>query len=1414
MRKIITGQLAAAKALESAAHTIFEITDPDGNWRDVSQAIDDQDWLNSGSLEEGADGNSQRLNVRLTRDVAGFQIASNPEFVGGSLAGYSIYDNSATGLVSITAEVDSDAPSGWRMRVTSAAGAQPSPGIGGFTRAFLEDGGTYAVNRYHKGDRLLYKILAWIPVGATINFGSNAYGNEGYFRWLTPVDGYGQWHEYMMEQIIGRTGSFAATGYFYILPGTVTRPFSWYVRRFLAINTSTTLMTSLAPLRTDSANNRNQAGNYAPLVDINRKWRLKLAILPKGVTPSRARSNGIVWSRDLTSPHWNVPSGASGGALFNAVGVDGLPNTATTLSDTDAAAIQQAYTPPIAIPADGNFNYFQYAVRKDAVASPLVSLFADLVLAASHMYRRLDLNTSTGAYSVVSSAPAPPSFNERVTLSDDGQWWIVEMLVQNDTTRTVAQPTIYIAGPTATDQRSVVIGHAGFKGNYNVGNPGQFAAKPEIFVLTEGAAVTNQDDYREVGQGWYDKLSVKDSPAVIEITGRDLGAILLDGYIRQKRSYGSGAGVDALTVIQQIINDNALDNGYLPSTSGGITAYTEEAGGLTGFLINTFEVQPGPEMQAINQVAQKAEGRVFRYRYNSADVMQPWLWKPNRSQATEDVVLGPDHYTAIPQNDLDKGPTRTVVEIKFFDVASGTIHTIQSPLNTGTVSAVAGAATFSTSQAGVIQVGSRITVQGVGVFTVLTFNGTTGATLSGNPTFAASSWGTSQALTNYNVRYLGIDVSSSGVTNSDAKAQLYADAIRSDTENPALEQTIEIFGGWYLQLGDYIKLLANATHYDADQLGGVVSIAHRFNAGAWKSTVGLKGKPLGRYATWLNQGTTDLSDGPTAPVIEPPTINVTRSSITAPTDTQETVTISGALGTGGASYQWRYRIITEKLTPPAWGAFSPTPALPQELAVTRAAKWKKTVEAQAMDAAGNIVTASREIQSQTDFLTDTGDPKRGKPYDDGNYNVPATTSDGLVVHAMAQESGLKLVNRLLAKPLGSSPDNADSVGGGLVNRIPLVGGTDSGGNLNLAGTAWVNKNQDNLPDGSTYGQLRQTLRTQAGRRAPSQGQNLLFNPGFEDDMAFWVNPSGSASIITDAVKAHSGNKYLQLAQPSVASDIWIRQADDAGGHKFFETVAGDVVEVGAWVFIEAGNAAAVFQIEGRDRNQAFTSLVATSTPSAGSWQFVKAERTTAAGEKYVTITFEVFGGTVATTVRVDDLYYKILRPTNDVLGGSLRSGVNESGGKAINRLYAKSLSSSPDNADSVGTGLVNKSVALTVIDSGNNFSVKGSGSPSVSALKGLGTGGSISISGTDQAGLITLITGTASAGSGGAWIRVTFGNTKAVAPAVVVQCDGSSGQLVKAYPMGANTTRFDIYIDDVPLDSRTIYFNYLAFRLD
>lgn len=119
-----------------------------------------------------------------------------------------------------------------------------------------------------------------------------------------------------------------------------------------------------------------------------------------------------------------------------------------------------------------------------------------------------------------------------------------------------------------------------------------------------------------------------------------------------------------------------------------------------------------------------------------------------------------------------------------------------------------------------------------------------------------------------------------------------------------------------------------------------------------------------------------------------------------------------------------------------------------------------------------------------------------------------------------------------------------------------------------------------------------------------------------------------------------------------------------------------------------------------------------------------------------------------------------------------------------------------------------------MIDVAFNVSVKGSGTaPTVAALAGIGTGGTVTLAGADSAGGITLKTGATGICAAGDLIRVTFHTTKSATPAVVVQMSGNSGDLKVVNPMGATTVHFDVYFNLAPLNSFTYYIDYIAFNL-
>jgi fibronectin type 3 domain-containing protein len=170
----------------------------------------------------------------------GFQILSNPDFTGGSLTGYSVYDNGSTGLVTLASEADNTAPNstGFRMKITRAVGSGTNPGSGGFFRAILPDSGAFQINTYHRGSTIIWRVRANIPVGYNIGFANNAFGTGGTFAWITSTAGTGNWFEYVVKQVIGSSGTFSSIGFFYIDNGVNTTAQTWWVAMLSAVCTS------------------------------------------------------------------------------------------------------------------------------------------------------------------------------------------------------------------------------------------------------------------------------------------------------------------------------------------------------------------------------------------------------------------------------------------------------------------------------------------------------------------------------------------------------------------------------------------------------------------------------------------------------------------------------------------------------------------------------------------------------------------------------------------------------------------------------------------------------------------------------------------------------------------------------------------------------------------------------------------------------------------------------------------------------------------------------------------------------------------------------------------------------------------------------------------------------------------------
>lgn len=187
-----------------------------GQYTDYTQADSSNPSTYKWSLikgEDGRDGIDWGAAKMLYRDPL-FKQGRNETYPYGSL------DTNLLLLERVTTGEGNPYPSTHMLRITSKG--QCTPGWGGF----------YFATPTRANQVLITRIVAKIPVGRSIAFGTNALAPGHTHRWLTPTAGTGGWQEYIYYVQQGIGGSYHKTNYFYLTGGgapTPAAPLLWYV---------------------------------------------------------------------------------------------------------------------------------------------------------------------------------------------------------------------------------------------------------------------------------------------------------------------------------------------------------------------------------------------------------------------------------------------------------------------------------------------------------------------------------------------------------------------------------------------------------------------------------------------------------------------------------------------------------------------------------------------------------------------------------------------------------------------------------------------------------------------------------------------------------------------------------------------------------------------------------------------------------------------------------------------------------------------------------------------------------------------------------------------------------------------------------------------------------------------------------
>ena len=155
-------------------------------------------------------------------------------------------------------------------------------------------------------------------------------------------------------------------------------------------------------------------------------------------------TNNVVWSRDIptgiSESKWEEPG--TNVAAYDAVGLDGEANHASTLTDNNVGAFEGVIKTIIG-PADSNPVLWRVFVKKDSDVSRFPEFL--LQLTGGTPYNQTpNLNTQTGA--IVNRSAGAGTYSAEV--NSYGDWWECIFSFLNDGNNTTSKLTIYPARGT------------------------------------------------------------------------------------------------------------------------------------------------------------------------------------------------------------------------------------------------------------------------------------------------------------------------------------------------------------------------------------------------------------------------------------------------------------------------------------------------------------------------------------------------------------------------------------------------------------------------------------------------------------------------------------------------------------------------------------------------------------------------------------------------------------------------------------------------------------------------------------------------------------------------------------------------------------------------------------------------------
>lgn len=570
--------------------------------------------------------------------------------------------------------------------------------------------------------------------------------------------------------------------------------------------------------------------------------------------------------------------------------------------------------------------------------------------------------------------------------------------------------------------------------------------------------------------GRVDRVRWNSTP--IEVTGRDLGGWIVDAFIQQERIIGSATPTAIETLMTQVL---ANDPVY-----GTPTIFTPTS---PGFLVaNPTGARQAKKsiMEALQQDYALSLGWACRYVFdNGTDTPRLTFFDIDRTKTVADDEFAPGEYEDITGLEVSDAEVRNYIVGTYYD-AAGKQHsrTVQNATSQG-------------------QYGVKFMQIDLAIGDPIDTDAEMDAMLNAAVSDLGAPLTTQEMLTLY---YWPVQLGDlynfkANTDHYDSDQKLAVVSFSHKFENGQGKTTMQCRGS---VVGAYHAWFRRGTDGGADtsDLPQITQVSVAFPAGVATVDVLLRGNVVvGSWRVALSTvAQPDLATTRAAPVYTGQNVEalITQAVYTGQKLYISVLAYSGVTGSGSESdffqssttrdgvggaimpvpdielvytdfiefemkfrgtwsagaplpHEWRWGFGTNTSTTISWNAWTDKAFLPFDTGMINRADKSATVVFLEVRQGSDDATIQRESMEMAGIDPSTGNDGlivRSQPFNDGGFALKATDLNGFIITPSGQESGLKAVNLLLAKPLASSPDNLNSVGDGSTRAAVAPGTID------------------------------------------------------------------------------------------------------------------------------------------------------------------------------------------------------------------------------------------------------------------------------------------------------------------------------------------------------------------------------------